>query len=270
MLPAPSTACVKVSSWPLPVGPLTTPLLTKLPLIVALPVAVRTLVASTDAALPSCAPFKRRQAAAVAEVRLAAENGRVAGNEDDRIAADVERAADARTASLVELAGCVELPMKRSPVAVTVPAPVTARLTSPAACKVAPAARVMPPPACGMPSGAASVPWATAIGPVETSVSAPGSVKPPDPLFVNPPVPLIVEFKSKAPPLIAKVALLAQRDRRVDRLRAAADRHGGRAAAAVERQAAIAERVAGIAEAQGLEAGIHAGQVDRGDRRPNR
>ena len=46
-----------------------------------------------------------RQAAAGAEVRLAAEDRRVGGKEDDRIAADVERAADARATALVELAG---------------------------------------------------------------------------------------------------------------------------------------------------------------------
>ena len=53
------------------------------------------------------------------------------------------------------------------------------------------------------------MPWATAIEPVELNVFAWGNVKPPEPLFVNPPEPLIVEFNSKAPPLIAKLALLA-------------------------------------------------------------
>ena len=104
MLPAPATACVNVSSWPLPVGPLTTPLLTKLPLTVALPEAVRTFDGSTDAGVAELRAVQGRQAAAVAEVRLAAENGCIAGKQHDRIAADVERAADARSAALVELA----------------------------------------------------------------------------------------------------------------------------------------------------------------------
>ena len=60
-----------------------------------------------------------------------------------------------------------------------------------------------------MPNGAVNVPWVIAIEPVELNVSAPGNVKPPEPLLVNPPEPLIVEFNSKAPPLIAKLALLA-------------------------------------------------------------
>ena len=45
--------------------------------------------------------------------------------------------------------------------------------------------------------------------PSRLSVSAPGSVTVPEPLVINPPEPLIVEFRSKAPPLIAKLALLA-------------------------------------------------------------
>ncbi len=99
--------------------------------------------------------------------------------------------------------------MYRSPVAVTVPTPATARLICAAACRVAPPARVTPAPPCGMPTGAARVPWLTASVPVEVSVSPPLSVRLPDPLLTNPPEPLIEESNSKAPPLMAKAVLPA-------------------------------------------------------------
>lgn len=84
---------------------------------------------------------------------------------------------------------CCELPMKRSPVAVTVPVPVTGRATSPVAWSVAPLDTETGPPAVS-PLGRTSVPWLTAIGPlvtlIELNVSAALPVLPtvPKPLMV--------------------------------------------------------------------------------------
>ena len=79
--------------------------------------------------------------------------------------------------------------MMRSPVAVTVPAPVTARPISPVACSVAPLETVSGPPPAS-PLGRTSVPWLTAIGPLVTLIEL--NVSCPLPLLPTVPVPLIV------------------------------------------------------------------------------
>ena len=62
--------------------------------------------------------------------------------------------------------------------AVTVPFPVTGRMTLCAAARVPPDDTWMPPPLCGRPSGAVSVPCWIAIGPVVDKLSAAASVSP--------------------------------------------------------------------------------------------
>ena len=89
--------------------------------------------------------------------------------QQDRITADVQRAADAGQPPWLNWPACCELPMTRSPVAVTVPAPVTARPISPVAASVAPLETVSGPPPAS-PLGRTSVPWLTAIGPLVTLI----------------------------------------------------------------------------------------------------
>ena len=77
----------------------------------------------------------------------------------------------------------------------------------------------------------------------------------PPPVLVSPPVPLTVEFKSRAPPLTAKAALVASAMGMSTDWVPPLTVTVAVPLLPFERQAAAGERVTGIAEAQGIEAG---------------